>query len=281
MKPLIIAFLFQTSLAGAHPGIGIVMDSKGNVYYTDLKQILKIDTHGKKTIVVHDVHSHELYMDSLDNLYGEHLWYNGDALKTWGYYVWRLSSRGILEKIVPPSEGLNAKFSFVRDRFGNMYYPDRSNTCQKIIRRNVNGKDTKLGDDCLNNIRWMTVTSEGVVFAIDFHDLKKIDSNGQVTTLAKSLPDKKFTQLFLSEQHYLSGLSTDKENNIFVADYSGRQVKKISPSGQRSVVAETVIPWSPSGQLIAPNGDFWLLEYSITNACRVERISAHGQRTIF
>ena len=35
------------------------------------------------SIAVHDVHSHELYIDSLDNLYGEHLWYNGETLKTW------------------------------------------------------------------------------------------------------------------------------------------------------------------------------------------------------
>lgn len=31
----------------AHPGIGIVMDSKGNVFYTDLKQVWKIDPLGK------------------------------------------------------------------------------------------------------------------------------------------------------------------------------------------------------------------------------------------
>jgi hypothetical protein len=38
--------------ANAHPGVGIVMDSHGNIFYTDLKQVWKIDTHGKQTVVV-------------------------------------------------------------------------------------------------------------------------------------------------------------------------------------------------------------------------------------
>jgi hypothetical protein len=263
----------------AHPGVGIVMDSKGNVYYTDLTQIFKIDTHGKKSMVVHDVHSHELYVDSLDILYGEDVWYNGDVKKTWGYYVWKLSN-GKLEKGAP-SEGFNTEVSFVRDHWGNGYRADRNEPCQRVIRRDAGGKETRLGDDCLANIRWMSVTTRGIIYLIDFHSLKKIDRNGRVVTIADNIPDKKWTQLFLSEQHYLSGISLDKGVNIFIADYSGRQVKKITQSGKVSIVAETSIPWSPSGQLIAPNGDFWLLECSITNAVRVERISADGTRTVF
>ena len=61
----------------AHPGIGIVKDSKGNIYYTDLKNVLKYSSDGKIVIVVPGVHTHELYIDGKDNLYGEHLWYEG------------------------------------------------------------------------------------------------------------------------------------------------------------------------------------------------------------
>ncbi len=85
----------------AHPGVGIVMDSKGNVYYPDLKQVWKINTQEKKSVVVLNVHTHELYIDAHDNLYGEHLWYNGEKLDTWGHYVWRYSAGGTFEKIIP------------------------------------------------------------------------------------------------------------------------------------------------------------------------------------
>jgi len=40
--------LFLISVLGiAHPGIGIVKDSKGNIFYTDLKQVWKISPDGK------------------------------------------------------------------------------------------------------------------------------------------------------------------------------------------------------------------------------------------
>lgn len=51
------------------------MDSKGDVYFTDLKHVWKLAPDGKKNIVVSNVHTHELWIDANDNLYGEHLWY--------------------------------------------------------------------------------------------------------------------------------------------------------------------------------------------------------------
>ena len=50
-KFLIPGFLFLISLKiVAHPGIGIVKDSKGNIYYTDLKQVWKISSDGSKLL---------------------------------------------------------------------------------------------------------------------------------------------------------------------------------------------------------------------------------------
>ena len=72
MKRLLFCLL--PILAYAHPGIGIVKNSKGIIYYSDLQQVWKIEN-GLKTIAVPGVHSHELYMDSADNLYGEHVIY--------------------------------------------------------------------------------------------------------------------------------------------------------------------------------------------------------------
>ncbi len=265
----------------AHPSVSIVMDSKGNVFYSDLKQVWKIDTKGKKTVVVNGVHTHELFLDEADNLYGEHLWYNGEKANTWGYYVWKLSVDGKLEKIIPPTEGFPNDYSFVRDKAGNMYWADRENKCQKVIRKSKDGTIKKLGDQCMENIRWMICDPKGVVYLIDVHDLKKVDREGIVTTIAEKLPNKKLTQLFVDPIHYLSGISLDKAGNIYVADYSGREVKKITPSKQISVIAETRIPWSPTGSLLAPNGDFWILENSLTNEVRVERITKDGKRIIY
>jgi sugar lactone lactonase YvrE len=276
-----IYFLLLTIIASAHPSVSIIMDSKGNVYYSDLKQVWKIDTQGKKSVVVAGVHTHELYIDKNDNLYGEHLWYNGEKENTWGYYVWQLSPTGKLEKIIPPTEGFPNNYSFVRDQQGNMYYANRDNACQKVTRKNLDGTFTSLGDACMENIRWMTVTDDGIVFLIDLYDLKRIDKQGHVTMIAQQLQEKSWSQFFVNDQHAIMGISTDKQNNIYAAIYSGKKVKRISPDGKVSELMETNIPWSPTGTLAAPNGDFWILECSITNDVRVERITKNGERIIY
>ena len=43
--------------AGAHPGIGIVMDRQGTVFYTDLTHVWKIMPDGAKSIAVRNVHT--------------------------------------------------------------------------------------------------------------------------------------------------------------------------------------------------------------------------------
>ena len=41
--PATLTLFFLLSWASAHPSVSILMDSKGNVYYSDLKQVWKID----------------------------------------------------------------------------------------------------------------------------------------------------------------------------------------------------------------------------------------------
>jgi hypothetical protein len=64
MKIIYIIFVtllsFQTL---AHPGVGIVHDRKGNIFYSDLKHIWKITPGGRKIIALKNVHIHELYID--------------------------------------------------------------------------------------------------------------------------------------------------------------------------------------------------------------------------
>jgi hypothetical protein len=282
MKALVaIAFALAFFICYSHPGVGIVMDSQGNVFYTDLKHVWKIDVQGRKSVAVRNVHTHELYMDQDDNLFGEHLWYNGEKLDTWGHYVWRYSAAGKFEKIIPDKEGFLTDYSFVRDHYGNMFWADRTHDCQKLARTNPDGTLSLMGDQCFKNIRWMTASPQGNVYLIDLYDLKNVDRQGHVKTLAVQLQERKLTQFFVNDPHQLMGLTTDKNENVFVAVYGGRKVKKITPGGQVFTVAETGLNWSPTGVLSAPNGDLWILECSPTNAVRVERITHDGQRIVY
>lgn len=146
----ITALLLAAAPAGAHPSVSVAMDSRSNIYYSDLKQVWKIAPDGKKSVAVPNVHTHELYVDAEDNLYGEHLWYEGEATDEWGHYVWRLAADGKLTRIIPPRQGFRddyRDFSFVRDRAGNMYWALRE--AKPIVIRRVarDGKVSDLGAD--------------------------------------------------------------------------------------------------------------------------------------
>jgi ribosomal protein L32E len=273
--------IISVQVVTAHPGIGIVEDSRGNIFYTDLEHVWKIDVAGTKSIAVKNVHTHELFLDEQDNLFGENLWYNGEKLNTWGHYVWKFSSQGKFEKIIPDTEGFLENYSFVRDHFGRMYWADRKGPCQHVVRKNQDNTLTSIGSDCLENIRWLKSTASGDIYVVDLMDLKKIDQRGITKTIASKIADRKLSQFHVADQHAVFGIWDDKEGNVYTAVYSGRMVKRFSPDGKEKIVAETTIPWSPSGGLISRSGDLWLLECSITNSVRVERISKDGKRKVF
>ncbi len=122
MKIIFFLFCLATGTSLAHPGIGIVKDSKGNIYYTNLEHVLKISADGRKTIAVKNVHTHQLYMDKQDNLYGQHSMYSGEATNEWSHYVWKLNAKGKLDTIIKHTKGFYIEnFSFVQDDAGNLY----------------------------------------------------------------------------------------------------------------------------------------------------------------
>jgi hypothetical protein len=279
-----IAFLFVGVVAFAHPGTGIVMDSRGNVFYTDLKQVWKISPDGKKSIALSNVHTHELYIDAQDNLYGEHLWYEGEAIDKWGHRVWCLKADGTLLQIISSREGFREEykdFFFLRDRAGNMYWADRSEPT--VIRKRT--PDGVITDLCkthnFRDVRWMTVSAEGTVYLTDDDDLRRITPDGVVATIARNLKERSLFEFFWGDQHNLMGLWLDAEENVYVAVLGARKVKKVSRDGRVEVVARSSAPWSPTGGFVAPNGDLWLLEYGGGFAARARRISRDGADKTF
>jgi len=267
MRTLIACLLFTAASAFAHPSVSVVIDSRGNVYYSDLTQIWRIAPDGTRAIAVPHVHSHELYLDAADTLYGENVWYNGETLKTWGNSVWKRTSDGRISFIHPPRAGFNEDFSFVRDAAGNQYFIDHNQN--EIRRRSPDGRTVTIAHAPFKDIRWMTVTPNGVVYLIDLLDLVRITPDGKVTTMARNLSSH---ALIGEDRHRVQGVWTDRAGNVYVAASAEREVKRVTPSGRIDVVARSTFPWSPSGGTIAPNGDLWVLEYSVTNQQRVRKV---------
>lgn len=298
-----LPFLAAT-LASAHPGVGIVRDRAGDIFYTDLKQVWKIAPDGKRTVAVPGVHTHELVLDARGDLYGEHLWYEGDATGKFAYRVWRLSASGKLEEVLPATQGLRTTYSFVRDEAGNMYSarpahePDPpakgtppaepgQNPAVILVRRAPDGTTTDIagggpagrdgrgGAAGFTNLRWLAAAADGTVFAVDAGSVRRIARDGTVTTLARDIGE---TVTFLSwtrPLHMLMGLAPAPDGGVYVANYGARKLKKIAPDGTVSVVMTSPVPWSPSGVAVAPSGDLYVLECAFTST-RVRRIAKDG-----
>ncbi|MBN8652599.1 MAG: hypothetical protein J0L67_14300 [Cytophagales bacterium] len=276
---LIILFSSLASILSAHPGVGIVMDSKSNVFYTDTERVLKIDASGRKSVVIPNVHTHELFLDANDNLFGEHLWYEG-ANNKWGHYLWRYSANGRFEKIKPNTEGFREDYSYVRDHLGNMFWANRDKDCQQVIQMDALKNKKKVSDDCFENIRWMYASSKGELLFADFQDIVKIDRDG-VKKVARQIANKQWTKSTVENQNAVFGVWDDAAGNIYTAVASNRVVKKFDQTGKEEIVFRTPVPWTPTGGLVSPSGELWILECSDTNAVRVEKISKDNKRVVY
>ena len=270
---LVFYFSFMISyLSFAHPGIGIVIDSKGNIYYTDLKQVWKLTPEGSLSVAVPGVHTHELSIDNADNIYGEHLWYNGEKLNTWGHYVWKLNAAGVIEKIKEPTAGFLDDYGFLRDSAGNVYWIQRF-MLSRFMKKTNDGAVTKIAEGEFKNIRWSYCTRSGIIYFVDLHKLYRLTPDGKFSLLAENLDDGKWGFGF-SRQHNVYGIWADKQENVYVAILSQKKIKRILPNGKTEVVAYSTGQWSPTSGVFDKQGNLWLLESGNFDACRVRKIPA-------
>lgn len=256
--------------AAAHPPVSVVVDAQGNAYYSDLARVWKVAPNGAKSVAVDGVHTHELYLDAQGNLYGEHLWYEGERTDKWGHYVWRRSPDGRVVKVIPNREGFLENYSFVRDAAGNMYF---ANDDRKHVRKRLpDGRITVIARG-FRNIRWMTATPNGTVFLIDRRDLVRVAPNGTVTRLVTELAKRTIFNIPLGPDHSIMGLWTDRAGNVFAAVASDKTVRKIAPDGKVTLVLKSKSGWKPVGGTVAPNGDLLVLENSAANQVRLRRFN--------
>ena len=264
----------------AHPGVGIVRDRQGNVFYTDLMQVWRISPDGQKSVAVRDVHTHELAIDSAGNVYGEDNRYlgSGEGDDRYRHRIWRRSPDGRVTDIVPWRMGFWRDYGFVRDRNGAMYWIKCPSRRCSIYRRafkrgDARGRTTIIArpGHFTRPINWIAAspTQAGVLFVVDGSDLRRVDPSGRVTTVARKVGE------------HLMGL-WPTENAVYVAVLGARSVVRIDlADGRITPVVRSPSPWAPSGVLIAPDGHFWLLETSTDNAVRVRRVAPDGTSRVF
>ncbi len=244
MRRVSIAVFFLLGLfaeaASAHPGTGIVVDRRGCVYFTDLKQIWRIDPDGRITAVVRNKHSHALLLDKDGNV---------DNHKRQTSRLYKKTPRGELSLLAGGAWG-NADARGAAARFGS-------------IGAMTVGPEGSLYLTDGPAVR--KVAADGSVTTIA--------RGGQL--LKPSLVHRFLGGL----SNPLIGLAVNGRGEVYVANYGNQRLLRITPPARVETFAQAEWPWSPTGVAIA-NGTVYILEYRTplppSDRVRVRRVAPNG-----
>ena len=277
-----VAVLSLAKGVAAHPPVSVVMDSRGFVYYSDLQNVWRISPTGTRTLAVIGVHTHQLYLDAENRLYGEDAT-NDDATGQPYHRVWRLDPNGTLTDVIPRRAGYlwdYGDFGFVHDRMGVAYILQHSGG-PALVRVGGTGKVTRTTLP-RPEPGFALPTLDGRVVITAGRDLLRADTRRETAIVWKSNLSRLTPRAVeVEDRHALLGLWLDLEGRIYVASYAGAAVIRIDPDGSESVVAHSPEGWAPSGGMAGPDGSMWLLELSPENQVRVRRVMTDGTERVY
>lgn len=256
----------------AHPGVGIVKDSKGNIYYTDLHQVWKI-TNGNKTVVVPNVHTHELYVDQKDNLFGEGGYYDDQTAKFY-HYLWVLHTNGLIDTVIGMREQfIHQDFSLAKDKKGNEYYIKRflvpHTDTSRIYRKSPEGKETIFVTGNFKNVNWLHPQDDGSLLYVSNNAIYKVDTFGNIQLVKEHIANTKPSFKFSGNNIMIWGVWQDNAKNIYAAVFSDQTVKKIDSNGNITDVYKSKGNWAPLHGVFDNDNNLWVLESSDKNDVRV------------
>ncbi len=269
---LLFITLIFTQICWSHPGIGLVYDGDHTIYYTDLSHIWQMDTRtGEKKIAIENIHSHELYLDKEGNLYGEHYWYD-DADDVFRNYIWKMEPGGNTSKVRDVQPGENTDFSFVRDPEFRSYAFRQDEEFSSIVLSDSTGSQV-INRGRYSNLGWSYLSSESVLYFTDYPSVYALEDNS-LRTVAEDLSDARIPFSIQSDTHHLYGIWTDKDENVYVAVYGGRIIKKINAEGTIEPVLKSDFFWSPVNGIFDKDKHLWLMESSLNGRIRVRKINS-------
>lgn len=284
-----------TAKAQAHPAWGIAVDRQGQVYFSDLKTIWKVDAQGRLSVfrAGNDRHTHELNIDEAGNLYGVDNSYD-PATQRFFIALWKMTPAGGFSYLLAPTDNPPKGISIWRDRDGNMYSVEQNNQLKhetllwrRTLSENVSVlaggsygyADGKGSQAKFSNIIGMAFGPDNSLYLTDSFSVRKVTMDGTVTTLARNVVAENASGNPAGRIPLL-GIAVDAQGNVFVADWANQRILKIAPDGQLATLIRAEEPWFPTGVAIRGD-DFYILEESHTPAfipagTRVRKLSPDG-----
>ena len=151
-------------------------------------------------------------------------------------------------------------FGIAADAVGNIYLADIDNNAIRKISSSgfvatlSGGKDgqakTQAGESAMEKPIGIAIDKEGNLLVAEYggHKIRKIDSKGQIVTIAGSGVDG-FKNGFGREAEFCNprSIALDKKGNIYVADEYNNSIRKISFDGTVSTLAGSKTPGFSDG----------------------------------
>jgi hypothetical protein len=288
------ALLLEAACAAAHPGTGIVIDSRGRVTFTNLKSVWRWEPGGRVTEIVPRVHTHALRLEPDGTLIGEDLRYD-PARDKFFTAVWRLSPEGLLDRGQDTDES-PFEFSGTVGADGSTYFSRVDNNrrdVSEIYRKTPDGRRELLAggtygyaDGAGKSARFgpigaLAVGADGAVYATDAPAIRRIAPDGRVTTVARGgqlLKPTVLSRLMGGRSGHLMGIALDAAGNAVVANCGGSRVVKVTPAGAVTSVLESKGAWAPTGVAL-DRGDIYVLEWGGALGVRVRKLDSRGEVT--
>lgn len=294
-----LVFITVVAQSMAHPGWGIVRDSKGNIFFVDVGRniVWKIDTKGSVLKFVSQKHSHELFIDERDNIYGVHVEYD-QRNDRWLSHRWKASPDGRISRLGPQE----SKHLFEHtDSRGNTYHfsSDAHKKFARVHKVNPAGdtihfaggtwgdRDGKGFEAQFRNFGPAAWDGDSALIFGSGGILRRLTLDGAVTTLAGrdhglGDPDEPRASGIL-------GIACSNDGSVYAANWEKNVVLRIGRDGTVSRFHYSSMGWSPVGILVSRDTVFVLedrmglselLRKAGFGGPRVQRISPEGLITL-
>ncbi len=167
-------------------------------------------------------------------------------------YVSTYAGRGVqgFSNAYRDSATFRSPFGLCRDKYGNIYLAEANNCIRKIdfatgivttlAGNGIAGWQDGPGDSAqFNSPSDLCVDDSGNVYVSDFQNqrIRKIDSNGYVSTIAGSGIAGYLDGNVNARFNYPRGICRDANGNLFVADSWNHRIRKIDPAGNVTTYA--------------------------------------------
>lgn len=250
----------------AHPGSGIAVDDRGQIYFADTREGLWRVDQNKRLTLVKSGGLHWMTMDRHGTF--------AESPDEFGAFA-RLTPRGQKTTLIGCPE-----FPCAMGKDGNLYYAKMHGLT--IMRRSPSGEKSVLVEkDKFALARDMGVTGiacgpDGTLYLVSLDSLNRTEGNGLHIIWAVQMDGtvRKFAEGFLKEkdklpaadQHpqvrpeYCRGIAVDGNGDVYVAVTGNRWVMKLTATGEARVMYRSTKPWAPTG-IDVFNDKVYVLEY--------------------